>query len=200
MNGSLRTKLLTGLILSALLYTGCTPGEDEDDSGGGDPLVTHQLQVSRFTTATLDNARADAIIAEMGPMLQNSDSAGDVACNVAFQRSGDVTTFATGTGAINSEADFLAVNSLPGNVKVVNQINWCGGLAPNIIGCAPVPGNSLVLIRFSVADQEKILWTHEFGHNQGLRHRDGLNNIMHPSIGATRLGVNQSECDAFRTQ
>lgn len=192
-------KIFAGLLLSALLYAGCDP-PDEDDSGGGDDLITYSLQVSRFTTTSLDNARADAILADMGPILQNSDSADDVACNVAFERSGDVTTFSTGTGAINSQADFVAVNSLPGQVKVVNQINWCGGLAPNIIGCAPVPGSSLVVVRFSVLDQEDILWTHEYGHNKGLSHRNGLNNVMHPSIGATRLGVNQSECDAFRTQ
>ena len=37
-----------------------------------------------------------------------------------------VTTFSTGSGSINSSADFSAVNGLPGNVKVVQQINWCG--------------------------------------------------------------------------
>lgn len=178
-----------GLVIVVLSWQGCTNSNNQ---------VSYDLQVSRFTTTTLTNARADAIIGDMGPILQNVDSAGDVACNVAFSRNGPVTTFSTGTGVINSQADFQAVNSLPGQIKVVNQINWCGGLAPNIIGCAPVPGNSLVVIRFTL-NQEGILWVHEFGHNKGLNHRNGVDLVMNPFIGTTQRGVNQAECNAYRT-
>ncbi len=160
--------------------------------------VAYNLQISRFETTVLDNARADQILADMGTILQTSDGAGDVACNVSFTRNGDVTPFSVGNGMINSQTDFTDVNGLPGQVKVVNQINWCGGLAPNIIGCAPVPGASFVVVRFT-ANQEGILWVHEFGHNKGLSHRTGADLVMNPVIGSTKRQVNQAECNAYRT-
>lgn len=154
------------------------------------------LQVSRFTTSNLTNGPADTILSNATTVLKTNDGSGDVACCVEFERSGPVTVFTTGNGIINSGADFAAVNGLAGNVKVVNQINWCGGPGIGIIGCAPVPGNSLVVVRFT-ANQEGILWGHEYGHNKGLNHRTGTNLIMNPTIGTTRRRVNSTECSAI---
>ena len=163
------------------------------------PPVTQNLTVTRFTNTPLTNARAYAILVDATNALQVNDGPGDVACAVGLVRQGDVTTFATGDGSIDSQAEFTTVViNPPGNVKVVNAINWCGGLAPNIIGCAPVPGNALAVVRFT-ANQEGILWAHEYGHNKGLNHRtDDQNVIMFPSIATNRLRVNQAECDAYR--
>lgn len=83
-------------------------------------------------------------------------------------------------------------------MKVVNAINWCGGLAPNIIGCAPIGGDSLVVVRFT-ANQEGILWDHEFGHNKGLQHRNVANVLMNETIGATNRRVTEAECSTFET-
>lgn len=175
----------------AVLFAAC--------NGGTPPnVVTQQLVVSRHATTALDNARADEILDDANDVLQTNDGGGDVACGVEFVRSGDVTEFTDGDGSIDSRAEFSDVIGLPGNVKIVNAINWCGGLAPNIIGCAPVPGNSLAVVRFT-ANQEGILWAHEYGHNKGLSHRtDTQNLVMFPSIGTNRRAVNQAECDAFR--
>jgi len=182
---------LPSLVLAlAFLSIGqnCTPG----------PNTNHNLQVRRHTTSSLTNAQADQILADIGTALQTNDGAGDVACSVGFTRSGNVTTFSTGTGSINSQADFTAVNNLPGNIKVVNQINWCGGLAPNIIGCAPVPGTSLVVVRFT-SNQEGILWGHEYGHNKGLSHRNVANALMNGTININNKRINSAECTAFST-
>jgi len=160
-------------------------------------LKTHNLQVSRHNTTTLSNARADAILSNATTILKTNDGPGDVACNVNLVRSGNITAFTTGNGIINSAANFNAVNSLPGNVKVVRQINWCGTLAPNIIGCAPVPGTSLVVVRFT-ANQEGVLWAHEFGHNKGLPHRNGTNAVMRPTINVNNKRINSTECNAYR--
>ena len=161
--------------------------------------VTHSLSVTRFTSVALDNARADAILADASRVLQTNDGPGDVACAVEMVRQGDVSVFTAGDGSIDSEAEFTAVvvNS-PGNVKVVNAINWCSTLRPNVIGCAPRPGNALAVVRFT-ANQEGILWAHEYGHNQGLPHRtDDQNVVMFSNIAPNRLRVNQAECDAYR--
>ena len=161
--------------------------------------MTQSLSVTRFTTATLDNARADAILADATNVLRTNDGPGDVACAVELVRQGDVTAFTAGDGSIDSQAEFetVVVNS-PGNVKVVNAINWCSTLKPNVIGCAPRPGSALAVVRFT-ENQEGILWAHEYGHNKGLSHRtDDQNVVMFPSIATNRLRVNQAECDAYR--
>ncbi len=159
-------------------------------------IVVQQLQVSRFTTSSLTDVDADQILADGTSVLQTNDGPGDVSCNVKLSRSGGVTTFATGDGSTDSSAEFTAVNGLPGNFKVVNQINWCGALVPNVIGCAPVPGTSMVVVRFTTS-LEGILWDHEYGHNKGLGHRTDGNAVMNRTIGSTHRRVTQSECDAF---
>ncbi len=160
--------------------------------------LTHTLQISRHSTAQLTNNRADQILNRMGTILQIKDGAGDVACNVDFDRNG-VTSFNLGNGVINSASDFSAVNNQPGNVKVVRQINWCGSLSPNIIGCAPVPGTSLVVVRFT-DNQEGLLWVHEFGHNKSLGHDNRENAVMRPIINVNNTYVNESECNSYKVQ
>lgn len=175
------------------VYTLCAG----DAAPPGPPLVTHDLSVRRFTTTPLTNADADRIMGDADTVAQVSDTSDDVACNIRVRRSGDVGVLNVGDGSLDSSAEFNAVITAPGWIKAVNQINWCGSIGANIIGCAPVPGTSLTVVRFTES-LEGILWLHEFGHNKGLSHRNGTNNVMHPSIGSTRRGVNQSECDAFR--
>ena len=68
-----------------------------------------------------------------------------------------------------------------------------------MIGCAPVPGNSLSVVRFTPS-LEGILWAHECGHNKWLNHRnDDPNAVMNGTIGSTRLRVNAPECTSYQT-
>jgi PBS lyase HEAT-like repeat-containing protein len=158
----------------------------------------HRLQVRRFTTAALTNANADSILADATTVLKTDEGAGDVACSVTLARAGSVATFTQGDGSIDSGAEFSSLIALPGHVKVVNAINFCGTLLPNVIGCAPVPGNSLAIVRFT-AGMEGILWLHEFGHNKGLSHRNDANAVMNGTIGPTRRRVTSAECGAYGT-
>ena len=153
--------------------------------------------MSSHSSTSVTNARASQILAAASDALQTDDGTDDVACCVTLQPDGTVTTFTTGDGSIDSRAEFSAVIALPGYVKVVNQINWCGSFAPNIIGCAPVPGGSLAVIRFTV-NQEGILWAHEYGHTKGLPHRrDRGDLVMFPSAGINHRKVNEAERVAF---
>ena len=161
------------------------------------PIVPARgLEVRRFTTAVLNNADADRILTDATRVLARNDGTGDVACPVRLFRQGNVSAFNNGNGMINSNADFNAINGLAGRVKVVNQINWCGGLIPNVIGCAPVPGNSQVVVRFT-ANQEGILWAHEYGHTRNLGHVTGATSIMNGTIGTTHTRVTQNECNSM---
>jgi len=182
--------LLMVVCAMATLY--CNGG---GDGNGGEP-IQHDLEVSRHGSTTLDGTRADQVFADGSAVARQSDGIGDVSCGIDLRRDGNVTTFDIGSGIINSQADFQAVLGLPGYVKVVNQINWCGGFAPGIIGCAPVPGNSMVVVPFGPA-QEGILWLHEFCHTKGRSHRNDENAVMFPSIGDNRRQLNTAECDAL---
>jgi hypothetical protein len=156
------------------------------------------LRTSRYTTSNLANTDADGIYTNARGTLSANNGAGDVSCSVAnLTRNGDVTTFATGNGIVNSQADFNTVLGLTGFTKVVNQINWCGVIAPNWIGCSPQPGTSMVVVRHS-ANEEGILWAHEYGHTRGVSHRDDGDAIMNPTITSAHTKVSQTECDNFR--
>lgn len=204
--------LLMGLLLP-ILFTQCG-GSDSNSSGsnngnnnGGDnnpsspngPTTsgkTHAFQISRYVTADLDATAADAILNDATKILQTKDADADVACEVVLVRQGEIGTFTDGNGTINSEEDFKAVLALPGHIKVVNQINWCGAFKPNVVGCAPTPGTSFVVVRHH-ASQEGILWNHELGHNKNLSHREAPGAIMNEFIDSTHLQVNATECTAL---
>jgi len=186
------------VLLACIILPGC-PGPTPPPGPPAPPPatpVTHQLQVSQHTSLNLTDAGTDTILIDATTVAQANDGPGDVACGVSVARNGGLTTFAA-FGIINSSGDLNAVLALPGNIKVVNQINWCGGFSPNIIGCAPIPGTSLAVVRFT-ASQEGILWLHEFGHNQGLNHRNDPNAVMNPVIAPTRRFVDSTECNAYR--
>src|SRR5262249_6043356 len=117
---------------------------------------------------------------------------------LSLLRNGNVAVFNTGNGMINSNADFNTINGLPGRIKVVNQINVCGAtISPNIIGCAPIPGSSQVVVRFTAAE-EGILWAHEYGHTRGLNHRNDATAVMNGTISPAHSMVNNQECNDYR--
>jgi hypothetical protein len=161
--------------------------------------VNHDLQIQRYTNTNLTNAEADQILADASTILQTNDGGADVECEVSFSRDGDVTAFNTGDGSVDSSAEFNTMLALSGYVAVVNQINWCGALIPNVIGCAPVPGSSMVVVRY-IPSQEGILWAHEYGHTKGLPHRnDDPNAVMNGIINSTHrriIGVVRSHVPA----
>jgi FG-GAP-like repeat len=162
------------------------------------PIVIRSLTISRHNTAALTNADADRILADGSTVLQTYDGPGDVPCGVALVRSEDVTEFNIGDGSLDTQAELTEVFNLPGNVKVVEDVNFCGMFNTSFIGCGFTPGTSFITERFT-ANQEGILWAHEMGHNVGRSHREGsTDNLMFPSIGTNRRRINQTECDAFR--
>jgi hypothetical protein len=184
------------LVLASVAVTGCsTPRPDPNPMP--QPLATHRIEISRHASVALPASRADEILAEMGDILRTRDGGDDVLCNVAFMRKGEIGELTEGTGSINSAQDFVAVNNAPGNVKVVNQINWCGGFAPNILGCTQLFRDSMIVVRYS-ADAEAILWLHEFGHSQGLEHRDGATAVMNAAFGPFHRRVDSAECESLR--
>lgn len=183
------------------IINGCQQTPDPDCGDLPTPPsgpVERRLSISRYTTATLDNASADAILAKASNALQNDNSGDDVACDVTFTRDGNVTTFSTGDGSIDIQSELDAVFALPGEVKLVNAINWCNGIVSNAYGCAPIPGSSFVVVRFGIDRRDGLIWAHEYGHNRGLPDRTISDYVMSGSNTPRSTRINSTECDAYR--
>jgi|GEM_PF-2872774 len=157
------------------------------------------LRVSRHNVATLTEADAERILTDMTVVALRNDNPTDRTCLVRYVRNGGVGNFAApnAAGNVNTQADFNAVIGIGAEVKVVNQINWCATVGTGIIGCAPVPGGSMAVVRFTAA-REGTLWLHEHAHNRGRNHRNDVSAVMNPFITATALGLDQAECNALR--
>ena len=154
------------------------------------------LSIIRHTSTPLDDATADAILASATNVLQTVDGPGDVTCLAHLSRSGAVTVFTLGDGSIDSAAEESAVRALPGFVKVVNMINFCGEIKA-VSGCAPSPGSSMTLAR-TTADLEGAMWLHEYGHTRGLGHSDDSDYVMFKTVTSQALRVSASECNSYR--
>jgi len=177
------------LFFAAVVLAGCTSTDkhcayDKNCTNvtNRDPanVVRQKLTVRRHTKTRLDNTCVDCILADATEILQTKDDADDVACPVRLVRKGDVTAFSTGTGSIDSQADFDTIMRLPGDVKLVEEINWCGGLKPDIKGCAR-RGESLAVVPIDPS-LTGVLWAHEYGHVKGQGHRT-RNAVMYYALG-----------------
>jgi len=158
----------------------------------------HQLKIFRHARATLgdEDQDADKILKAATDVAQSNPN-----CNATLTRDGDVKEFTwpqeANVGVVSSRFDFDAVTSSRG-VKVVKDLQWCKTsetFAP-IWGCAPIPGNAMVVERAN-QESEGVLWLHEFGHTQGLYdlYDDSQENrVMFHIIGSDHKKFSPKEC------
>jgi hypothetical protein len=151
-------------------------------------------------TPAISRADADTRLAQAQGLLRGANGVGDVACDVRLAQFGEPASFATGDGIIDNQSDFDAVLAVPGSIKMVNQINWCDGIAAGIIGCSPIPGFSFVVREMSSTTRDRELWAHEYGHTAGLNHNPVAEYVMYAHYDplASRYKVTLNECSAYR--
>lgn len=191
---------------------GCSDYDESNFEGFGDenpdsPLVDDpdasfrfDLTIARQVSHAFSEAQVDAKLADAGAVLQSVETAcPDVATDVTFQRTGALSTFDGVPAVITTERQLDAAFDLPFDIKIVQaMVGVCGVFDPGgvsiILGCAAT-GGSLVIV--SEADPD--VWAHEWGHVQGLPHRDDCpRNIMHAFELSTNA-VNDAERAAFLT-
>lgn len=158
------------------------------------------LKITRHVDQPLSENKLDTVFAIATSLLQRQDFAcPDVACPVTFGRSGPIETFDLGSAIITSESALDDAFDLPGDIKVVtSMVGVCGISAVDdtavILGCAFTSGSVVI-----VHDADPDVWAHEWGHVQGLDHRDNCpRNLMH-SFELQTNAVNESECQALLT-
>lgn len=152
------------------------------------------MTISRHVSVSLSEKRADQILADARKVLAGVDGKDDVSCDVDFRRSGPIATF-TGSDVIEDETDMVNVCAQTGNVHLVSMIDWCG-VPGDYRGCANATANCMVVVR-EVDWLEGILWAHEFGHTQGLHHRNVPNALMDEKLYYENRRVLAWECAAF---
>ena len=193
------------------------------------PVACDQRLSITPVNESFNNTKADDALQRATAALLVKDNASDVGCEVVFNRSGNVPAPVSGRNTLDTDQHLKDTFAKPGYVKVVHKINRCAGRTnAAIIGCAKK--DNMIVEDLTDNDDPStgaelagILWAHEFGHTQGLSHRDdrppascpecgegvcfdpcalfpiGPNTlIMAPSIGTANVRVNQAECNKFR--
>lgn len=174
----------------------------------------HLRSVTAINGLGVTAAALDASFDAASTLIQQDSGAGDANCCTAILRQGNVNfvnapSGVTG-GVINSSSDLDAVFDLPGDIKIVASIGFCGQ-SGSYNGCAR--GNELILFAgFAAATL-----AHEIGHNTGLCHvaqnctptcgqagtcgdcNDPMsNNIMYPRGCAGRDRLTAAQCSTFQ--
>jgi len=163
------------------------------------------LTIGHRPEIRLDDSEADQILKVATEAVASKDGPNDVPCDITLKRSGAVKISNDYPIEINSEAQFNAAKGLKTSIIVVDRIRYCGGFGPGILGCAPVPGDFLVVVRKIVSDGrsgpaiEGVVWAHEFGHNRGLSHNFREHALMYPSAQVKNRELDQSESQTYAT-
>jgi hypothetical protein len=145
------------------------------------------------------------MFADANTIVMNSDQPGDLACDHALRRSGNIIQLhGTGSdGDIDSLEELLYVWGGPGFVKIVPLISYCERMEPGIAGCSPLgPGvNTLTLAEWAAKDNIRgLALAHEYGHVVGLAHDPStIGNLMQPAASLDNRGVTEAQCRALRT-
>ena len=174
--------------------------DNDPNTQSVDPGATFSfsLTVARHVDQPFTDARLDSVFGSASSLLQTVETeCPDVATQVVFERDGSIVTFDMGDAVVTTEAALDTLFSLPQDIKIVNlMIGVCGLSSADdlaiILGCAAT-AESLVIVEFAAPD----VWAHEWGHVQGLNHRDDCpRNLMH-AFEVDTNAVNDLERNAF---
>jgi hypothetical protein len=191
----------------ALAASGCDVPLLPNINGGNDNAnandnqtvtVTHHLSVARHSDVALSASAVDAIFSEATNLLNTvQDECEDFACAATFSRDGDLVAFDDVDSVVTTDQEMDQLFDKSQDIKVVSlMIGVCGASGPDnstiVLGCAFANG-SAILAEEAPAD----VWAHEWGHVQGLPHRNNCRrNLMHATEVRTNA-VNERERDAF---
>lgn len=165
-----------------------------------DGPIQGDLSIDREVSVDFTPAQAATILRQGLNVLSTIDIPGhDVATNIPLHFNGRIETFSYQNGIIDTCEDLEQLYKMPHDVHVVKQINCCGGVkGGSILGCSAA--NRSLVVTFDPAFPSVaagILWMHEYGHHQGLCHRNDRSAIMNPVIDLEHKTVNSCEHEHF---
>lgn len=155
-----------------------------------------ELNIAHIEGVSLSEAMVDRILAAASLVIQKQDSPSDTACPVNLKRKAKLIALKEKDlpEAIDSYEAMAHLADLPGDVKVVKRIGWCGYFGV-FLGCAG-EGEGLMAVVPNDGALEDILWAHEFGHTTGLPHTAPPlpRRMMLDVVGADHRDVTSGEC------
>lgn len=206
----------TALLAVCWFISGCSNTSENANSAS----VSHRLlAITRHNSdsANLSEQEADSILRSATDILTRNDGPakngdGDVPCQLTLSRTSSVTTLAPARGAniVKDPETFNKVCNLDeGFIHVVAQIRYCSGVHKNegFYGCADLDGRCMIITRPAGnlrADQEGILWAHEYAHTKGQTHpctecEDKYSDrLMNPIIEDGHTIIGPKECTAIK--
>jgi hypothetical protein len=189
-------RIFTAILLGLLWWTA---------PAGAQTIHSLTVSIHEEVVSKLSPSDVKKILADASSLLQTQEDPQDVSCNVGFALKGEVGKFSSAPAVINTAADLDAVHSVPADVKVVQQINFCMGkfMTDGFLGCAwrPEGRPKTVIVKARMGDGVAApAWAHEYGHTTGLLHRqdkDGFALMTPCALQPFRKHVNKVECDHF---
>lgn len=208
------------LCLATIGIAGCTQnlvatvGPGELGQVGKRGPVKDKISISKHASVEFNEDEADKILKGATEVAQKEDGEGDVPCDITLARDPNepVAEFKQGItpSFVDSNSTYRSVtNDNPSDVKVIAGTNWCGKFRPDVLGCTELSEGPIVVVsefsenlrepddedQINAEDQIKaILWLHEFGHRQGLDHRNEFNAVMYEEIELDHTHLNVAEC------
>lgn len=193
-------RLAAGAMGLAGLAASCTDPSVLNPQGGSVEPFDHQLTMTRHVDQPITTATVDAFLAEAGGLLDAVDNdCPDVHCPATFTRTGGLGVFSEGDSVLTSERQLDVVFGVDGDFKIVTfMVGVCGAPSGDdpavVLGCAATAASVVI-----VYDAPTDVWAHEWGHVQGLPHRNDCDrNLMHAYELETNA-VNATERNAFLT-
>lgn len=158
------------------------------------PIKTFWLTITRHINVTFSQADADFRLAEATTLLRTRDQIDDRRCAIELRRLGSLTTFSSAPAVVNNQSDMEAVFNVPGNVKILLDINY----PVDAMGLTKLPlgqQNSMI-----VSLPVKSTWAHEFGHQQSLDHSETIpdHRIMYDGNLNSSNTISDQERDTIR--
>jgi len=162
--------------------------------------IEHELEIAHTDQLSPATSDVDRILGDAATTLQRRDSSNDVACPVALKRKGNLVPIPAKShpGAVQTYDEMAKLRELPGDVKIVREITWCG--EPGIfLGCGGPQKGLMAVVPMDDAASDGILWAHEIGHYKGIGHTDPPveHRLMLPVIANDHREITDKECEKY---
>ena len=165
------------------------------------------LSFANFSSAQFSEAVIDEAIKEMNGLLKGEMTDGTPDCPIEYFRNGEVhqlgsvsnSTTAGGEPVfrVANRDDFNFVQGLPGNLKFVEELLWCGSASPSTIECSAVGEATSILVAGQSLLPRTIL--HALGHQARLPHSVDRTNIMSGVASSAAHGITREQCATLFT-
>jgi hypothetical protein len=187
------------LFLACVLMLSCRTGVH---SAASPRLVKAPLTVDAHRNVKITADQVSTYLAIGSYILQTIDppQGDDVATPIEFNLNRSLGHFSTGDGNVNGPGELQQLFAMPGDAHIVNVLAYCKGTKGGVLGCTNPYGPMVIFSDPYNAWSDKakgVLWAHEYGHKQLLKHRNTATAVMAKAIDEGHTNVTPCERDHY---